>query len=65
MFQDGNGQGSMMRVVVFVVIASVIGSKFFNAWITKTPIVWDTQDFLLIGSVLGGKLIQNSQETKP
>ena len=61
-FQDGNGQTSMMRVVMFVVVGAVIGSKFFNSWITKTPIVWDAQDLMLIGSVISGKLIQNSQE---
>lgn len=59
---DGAGQTSMMRVVVFIVIVAVVGAKFYNAYLTKSPIVWDSQDLELAGIAFSGKLIQNTQE---
>lgn len=55
---------SLMRVIVLIIIVAVIGSKFWNSYWTKTPIVWDTQDFEMLGMAFGSKLIQNSQEHK-
>ncbi len=65
MFSDGLGNISMMRVVMILVIISVVGSKFYNAWLTKTPITWDQQDLEMAGMAFGAKLIQNTQENKP
>ena len=62
MLSDGKGNTSSMRVIILLIIGMVLASKFYNAWITKSPIVWDTQDFGLIAAALGSKLIQNTQE---
>jgi hypothetical protein len=62
MLSDGEGNTSLMRVIVLLIIGSVIASKFYNAWLTKQPVVFDTQDFELVGIAFGSKLIQNSQE---
>ncbi len=64
-FGDGTGNTSMMRIIIFMMIAAVIGSKFYNAWLLKAPIVWDTTDLEMAGMAIGGKLIQNTQENKP
>jgi hypothetical protein len=52
----------MMRLITFIMVVSVLGTKFYNAWLTKTPIVWDASDLALIGGSYTAKLIQNSQE---
>lgn len=62
LLSDSTGQVSTMRVAVLIVIAAVIGSKFYNAWLTKMPVTWDSNDWLTISSALAGKLIQNTQE---
>ena len=59
---DGNGNISSMRVIVILVIGAVIVSKFVNAYITKQPIIWNTDDWQIIGVALGSKLFQNYQE---
>jgi hypothetical protein len=64
-FQDDTGATSMMRVVVFLAIIAVIASKFVNAWMTKTPIVWTADDLTILGGAATAKLVQNSQESAP
>jgi hypothetical protein len=64
-FSDDTGATSMMRVIVFLVVLAVLGSAFYNAWLTKTPITWSSTDFGLIGAAVTGKLIQNTQEAAP
>ena len=64
-FSDGS-EGmplSMTRVMVCFLIVAVVGTKYYNSWLTKTPILWDNQDFTMIGGALGVKLFQNSQES--
>lgn len=61
-FQDDSGATSMMRLTMFLTVVAVLGSVFYNAWLTKTPISWGDNDFKMIGVVVGGKLWQNSQE---
>jgi len=62
LLSDGQGNSSMMRLITFIMVVSVLGTKFYNAWLTKTPIVWDASDLALIGGSYTAKLIQNSQE---
>jgi hypothetical protein len=62
MLGDGTGEVSLMRVITLLVVVSVIASKFYNAWLTKQPIVWDAQDLEMIGGVFTAKLVQNTQE---
>lgn len=62
MFGDGAGQISSLRVLSAVVVGAVVVTKFYNAWLTRSAVVWDAQDLGLIGSVLGAKLVQNFQE---
>jgi len=65
MLGDGQGNVSLMRVIILIIVVSVIGSKFYNAYLTKTPITFDSQDFELIGGSFVAKLVQNSQEKTP
>jgi len=62
MIGDGNGNVSAMRVILIIVVLAVVASKFYNAYLTKVPIAWTTEDWELLTTVVGGKLIQNSQE---
>jgi len=64
-FSDDTGATSMTRVVMFLVVAAVIISKFTNSYLTKTPITWETSDMEMIGLISGVKLIQNVQEASP
>ena len=64
-FQDDTGNFSMMRLVVFMVVFAVLASAFYNAWVTKTTVVFTDNDFKLIGGAVAGKLFQNSQENAP
>jgi hypothetical protein len=67
MFKEGdaNSSTSMMRVIVFMLVAFVIAMKFYNSWLTKQPIAIDAQDLTILGAALGSKLIQNTQEKTP
>ena len=62
MLSDDKGNVSSMRVLMILVTIGVIGSKFYNAYISKLPIVWSMEDLGLIGTVIAGKTIQNTQE---
>ena len=59
---DGAGNLSTTRVIVLIVPAAVILSKFYNAHLTGTPIEWTSHDLEIIGIVSGLKLVQNQQE---
>lgn len=60
--QDGEGNVSTMRIVVFLIILSVIVPKVVLSIKTGTPITWSADDMTMIGIALGGKLVQNKQE---
>jgi hypothetical protein len=62
LFGDGEGNYSMMRVVMFLVVLALIVAKFYNAHITGAPVEFSTQDLAILGTVIGGKLVQNKQE---
>ena len=62
MVGDGAGNTSTMRVVVILIVIAIIASKFYNAWLSKMPITWTTQDLELASVAVGGKLVQNTQE---
>lgn len=62
LLSDGQGSTSMMRLIVLLIVVTVIGTKFYNAYLTHTPIVWDTNDLLMLGGAITGKLVQNTQE---
>lgn len=66
-FSDGS-EGmplSLTRILVFILVATVIATKFYNSHLTHAPIVWDNQDFSMLGIAFGAKLWQNSQEQTP
>lgn len=62
---DGAGNVSSMRVLILLVAVALIGSKFYNAYLTKSPIVWDSSDWQILATLIGGKLVQNTQEKEP
>lgn len=62
LFGDGDGNYSMMRVIMFLMVVAFIAAKFFNAWLTRQPITFTAQDLTLVGTLVGGKLLQNAQE---
>ena len=62
MLGDGAGNVSSTRVIMLFVVVAIVASKFFNSYLTKQPIVWSDTDWGMIATVVGGKLIQNTQE---
>ena len=64
LFSDGTPGNpiSMARVLSFIMVMLPIATKFYNAWLTKTPIVWDATDLALFGSGLGMKSLSKTQE---
>ncbi len=62
MFGDGTGNYSMLRVIMFVVIVALIATKFYNAHLTGEPVTWTNQDLGILGTLIGGKVLQNVQE---
>lgn len=67
LFSDGSDGMplSLTRFLVFVLVAAVIGTKFYNSGLTGQPIVWNNEDFSMLGIAFGAKLWQNSQEQTP
>ena len=62
---DGEGNTSLMRVIVLLVVLAVLVPKVYCGIKTGTPITFTTTDFEVLGGALGAKLFQNSQESKP
>lgn len=63
-FGDGQGNTSMMRVIVFGIVAAVLVPAVYIALSTKTYLVLTAQDLSLISIALGAKCVQNAQEAK-
>lgn len=62
MFKDDTGAVSSMRVVFVLVVLAVLVPAVIAAVKTGTPLSLSSNEMLLLGGALGGKLIQNGQE---
>lgn len=58
-FGDGQGNTSIMRLLVAGIVASVLVPAVYVAVATKTHLVLTSQDLALIGIALGAKCVQN------
>jgi len=61
---DGLGNTSSIRVINMLVVLAVIVPRVTIAIQTRTPPTWSQEDLMMLGVVLGAKLVQNQQETK-
>ena len=48
---DGEGNTSSTRLLVIVVAVFYLGSKFYNAYLTKQPIAWGNDDLAMVGTL--------------
>jgi Tfp pilus assembly major pilin PilA len=62
MLSDGQGNTSMMRVIGVIIVLAIMIPKVYLAISLKQPVSFDTNDIMMIGAVIGGKLVQNTQE---
>ena len=62
---DGEGNTSLMRVVLLLVVLTVLVPKFVLAIKSGTPVDFNAGDLEVLGIALGAKLVQNVQESKP
>lgn len=61
---DGEGNTSLMRVVVLLMILAVLVPAVYIAVYTRSPLTLTNQDLELIGLALGAKCVQNAQEAQ-
>ena len=59
---DGEGNTSSMRVIVFLVVFTILLPRAWIGFKTLTVPALSEQDMILIGMALGAKLYQNHQE---
>jgi len=66
---DGEGNTSSTRLIVIIVALFYLGSKFYNAYLTKQPIAWGNDDLAMVGTlgaILCGKtVVENSKPKTP
>jgi hypothetical protein len=65
---DGEGNTSSTRVVNLLVAVYWLASKFYNAHLTKQPIIFDSSDLEILGVIGGisiGKTIVEKPSTAP
>jgi len=62
---DGEGNTSLMRVVLLLVVLTVLVPKVALALKNGTPVDFSTGDLEVLALALGAKLVQNVQESTP
>ena len=60
---DGEGNTSVTRVISLLLVLGYIAAKFYNAYITKTPVTFDGTDLGFMGTI-GGILVAKTQVEK-